>query len=173
MKKIYKYAIFTIILYLIQIDIANAACFDANIALWNQRKTFLYIILTTIISIMSGAIGYNIKNFVDIKYSTPSPSNNEVALGSTVTAQDCISRTERYAIRYCNARNGQINETNIEIDYDKIKYGMKYCCEKYLFYVNSLNVLKVHDIAFYENGTCCMSNCTSVRNNAIQEEYNK
>ncbi|MBO4956568.1 MAG: hypothetical protein J6C50_01905 [Rickettsiales bacterium] len=99
--------------------------------------------------------------------------DKEITFGSKVTAQDCVSRTERYAVKYCNARNGQMDEINIETDYDKIRYSMKYCCKNYLFYVNSVNLLKKHDIAFYENGTCCTSNCTLTRNNTIQKEYSR
>ena len=46
--------------------------------------------------------------------------DKEITFGSKVTAQDCVSRTERYAVKYCNARNGQMDEINIETDYDKM-----------------------------------------------------
>lgn len=182
MKKIYKYTIFTIILYFVQIGIAGAVCFDKNNQTWQSFKMLIWTCFGITSFIMNvflltyGYInGYIIQNIIQ---PTPTEETNiiqdtEVIFGSKVTAQDCIGRTERYAVKYCNARNGQMNETNIETDYDKIRYSMKYCCKHYLFYVNSINILKQYDIAFYEDGSCCTNNCTLIRNNAIQKEYNR
>lgn len=178
MKKIYRYTILTSILYFIQTGIVSAACFYKNDQAWQSFKMLIYSclgIISFIINVFFFIYEYTIQNITPQTpmEETSITQDKEITFGSKVTAQDCVSRTERYAVKYCNARNGQMDEINIETDYDKIRYSMKYCCKNYLFYVNSVNLLKKHDIAFYENGTCCTSNCTLTRNNTIQKEYSR
>ena len=178
MKKIHRYIVFTIVPYFVQISTASAACFNENNRIWQSFKTLVctcLVIISFTVNLFVLAYEYIMHN---ITPPIPTEETNiaqdkEVTLGSKINAQDCIGRTERYAVKYCNARNGQMNETNIETDYDRIRYNMKYCCKHYLFYVNSVNILRQYDIAFYEDGSCCTNNCTLVRNNSIQKEYNK
>lgn len=94
--------------------------------------------------------------------------------GSKITEQDCINRLISNGKDYCYRNElGDTNNTNPQyITTNQIDNGMKYCCKNFNKAINSVKYTNEHDFAFFKNGTCCIGDCTNIRQDIIKGKYN-
>ena len=94
--------------------------------------------------------------------------------GSRITEQDCINRLTSNGEDYCYRKElGDTSKTNPQhITLNQIDSGMEYCCKNFNKAINSVKYTNEHDFAFFKNGTCCIGDCTNIRQDIIKGKYN-